>query len=163
MSRRRRVTIPPHVIPAIEAHLSDHVGLSPERLLFTGEKGGPLRVHVLEAAWRNARASVGRPELPLHDLRHSGNTWAAATGASTAELMARMGHASPVAALRYQHATEERDRTIAEELSPLAAPAPVVPIPDHPRDGHAIEHQNGPSTPTAKRSKNPLPPAVSLE
>jgi len=70
-------------------------------------------------------AEVDRPDLHLHDLRHSGNTWAAATGASTAELMARMGHASPVAALRYQHATEERDRAIAEALSKLATPAPI--------------------------------------
>jgi integrase len=66
----------------------------------------------------------------LHDLRHSGNTWAAATGASTAELMARLGHASPVAALRYQHATADRDRAIADALSELGAQtrAPVVEI-----------------------------------
>ena len=50
------------------------------------------------------RATMGLEDLHLHDLRHSGNTWAAATGASTAELMGRLGHASPVAALRYQHA-----------------------------------------------------------
>ena len=89
------------------------------------------------SAWsiRARLAEVDRPDLHLHDLRHSGNTWAAATGASTAELMARMGHASPVAALRYQHATEKRDRAIAPALSKLAAPAPIVPIGDHPRDG----------------------------
>jgi hypothetical protein len=34
--------------------------------------------------------------------------------------MSRMGHASPRAALIYQHATPERDRLLAEALSQLA-------------------------------------------
>jgi Protein of unknown function (DUF2442) len=54
-----------------------------------------------------SRASI------FHDLRHSGNSWTAATGASTAELMARIGHASAAASLRYQHATADRDLTAA--------------------------------------------------
>ena len=62
----------------------------------------------------------GCPHLRLHDLRHTGNTLAAATGASTRELMVRMGHASPQAALIYQHASAERDRAIAAALSKLA-------------------------------------------
>jgi len=56
-------------------------------------------------------------ELRFHDLRHPGNTLAASTGASTKELMVRMGHASPRAAPIYQHATQERDTTIAAALS----------------------------------------------
>jgi integrase len=61
--------------------------------------------------------AVGHDELRFHDLRHTGNTLAAATGASTKDLMTRMGHASPRAALIYQHASEERDKAIAEALS----------------------------------------------
>jgi integrase len=61
-------------------------------------------------------------------LRHAGNTWAAATGASTKELMARMGHAGAAAALRYQHATRDRDRVIAAALAGFAAPAEIRPI-----------------------------------
>ncbi len=116
---RRPVAVPPHLVPVLEAHLRLHVNSSPEALVFTGDKGGPLRANVLQAAWNTARRQVGRPDLHMHDLRHSGNTWAAATGASTAELMARMGHASPAAALRYQHATRERDRAIADALTAL--------------------------------------------
>lgn len=52
-------------------------------------------------------------------VRHTGKTLAASTGASTKELMARMGHASPRAALIYQHATQDRDPVIAAELSRL--------------------------------------------
>jgi integrase len=57
--------------------------------------------------------------LRLHDLRHTGATLAAMTGATTKELMARLGHASPRAALIYQHATADRDRVIAEKLDTM--------------------------------------------
>jgi len=77
-----------------------------------------------------------RADLRLHDLRHSGLTWSAATGASVAELMRRAGHASPTAALRYQHATEDRDRVLADALADLATETPVVRF--SPRDGRAI-------------------------
>ena len=39
------------------------------------------------------------------------------TGASLADLMARMGHGSARAALIYQHAVRERDTMIANALS----------------------------------------------
>jgi hypothetical protein len=41
------------------------------------------------------------------------------TGANLRELMARMGHASPQAALLYQHATAERERGIADALGAM--------------------------------------------
>jgi integrase len=62
----------------------------------------------------------GRDDIRFHDLRHSGLTWAAATGASTAELMRRAGHGSPMAAIRDQHATEDRDRVLGDALASMA-------------------------------------------
>ena len=59
------------------------------------------------------------PDLHLHDLRHTGGTYAADTGASTRELMQRLGHSSPRAALIYQHARDERDQAIAERLNDI--------------------------------------------
>jgi hypothetical protein len=50
-------------------------------------------------------------------------TWAATQGATTRELMARPGHASPAAALRYHHATADRDASVAAALSGLAEAA----------------------------------------
>ena len=44
---------------------------------------------------------------------------AAATGATLAELMARLGHSTAGAALRYQHACQDRDQVIAAALSKL--------------------------------------------
>jgi integrase len=50
-------------------------------------------------------AAIGAPGLHFHDLRHTGNTLASrAPGASLRDVMARMGHDSPRAALIYQHA-----------------------------------------------------------
>jgi len=51
-------------------------------------------------------------------------TLAAGTGAGTKELMYRLGHASQQAALRYQHATRERDQAIAEALDRLLSVTP---------------------------------------
>ncbi len=66
-----------------------------------------------------ARAAAGREDLRFHDLRHTGAVLAASTGASLAELMARLGHSTHGAALRYQHAAADRDRVIAAALSDL--------------------------------------------
>jgi hypothetical protein len=70
--------------------------------------------------WYQARGAVGLPELHFHDLRHTGNTMAAAAqGASLKELMERMGHSSTRAALIYLHATRERDQKIAAGMGKL--------------------------------------------
>ncbi|MET9313648.1 tyrosine-type recombinase/integrase [Kribbella sp. NPDC003505] len=67
--------------------------------------------------WPAAVGKLNVPGLHFHDLRHTGNTIAARTGASTRELMARMGHDSAQAAMIYQHATSEADRAIAQAVS----------------------------------------------
>lgn len=55
--------------------------------------------------------------MPEIRVRHTGSYLAAAAGASTRELMYRMGHGSMRTALIYQHATSERDKEIADKLS----------------------------------------------
>jgi integrase len=74
-----------------------------------------------------AREAAGRPDLRFHDLRHTGAVLAAATGATLAELMSRLGHSTAGAALRYQHAAAGRDKVIAAALSKLAGGS-VTPI-----------------------------------
>jgi len=125
---RRSVAIPPNVTTVLADHLASSVAPVPDAPLLVGEKGAPVIPGVLQTAWDRARRSIGRPDLRLHDLRHSGLTWSAATGATVAELMHRAGHASPAAALRYQHATEDRDRVLADALAALAPEADVVPL-----------------------------------
>jgi integrase len=119
-ARVRDVAIPPHLIPVIEDHLAKYVGRSRDSLLFPAENGGHLQPGTLQRHWYKARDAAGRPDLRWHDLRHSGAVLAAATGASLAELMARLGHSTPAAAMRYQHAAAGRDHEIAALLSKLA-------------------------------------------
>jgi integrase len=116
----RDVDIPPHIIGAIETHLAKHVGRKRDSLLFPADNGGHLQPATLYRHWYKARAAVGRDDLRWHDLRHSGSVLAAATGASLAELMQRLGHSTPTAAMRYQHAAQGRGREIAALLSKLA-------------------------------------------
>lgn len=125
---RRTVAIPPNVLPDLVAHLERFVGSEPGAWLFESGAGGAISPSSLERAWQVARLAIGRPELHFHDLRHSGLTWAAAVGASTRELMARGGHASPAAALRYQHAIKDRDRAIADAMAELGRPATVTQL-----------------------------------
>jgi integrase len=116
----RDVAIPPHLIPGIEAHLAKYVDKKRDSLLFPNGRGEHLQPSTLNRHWYKARAAAGRPDLRWHDLRHSGAVLAAATGASLAELMARLGHSTPQAAMRYQHAAQGRDREIAALLSKIA-------------------------------------------
>jgi integrase len=124
---KRDVAIPPHLIPAVKDHLRDHVKASRDALLFPAAHGGHLAPATLYRVYYPAREAAGRPDLRFHDLRHTGAVLAAATGATLAELMARLGHSTAGAALRYQHAAEDRDKVIAAALSELAAGS-VTPI-----------------------------------
>lgn len=63
--------------------------------------------------------AVGRPALHFHDLRHTGNMLASGSKVSTRDLMRRMGHDTVTAALIYQDASREADRSIAAQLYAL--------------------------------------------
>ncbi len=117
---RRDVEIPPHLLPAIKDHLARFVGSDKDALLFPAVQGGHLAPASLYRQFYKARSAAKRDDLRWHDLRHSGAVLAAATGATLAELMARLGHSTPGAAMRYQHAAKGRDRQIAALLSKLA-------------------------------------------
>ncbi len=69
--------------------------------------------------WVATVKAMGAAGLHFHDLRHTGNLFAAQSGASTKDLMARMGHDDMRAALIYQRATSEADRRIADRISDL--------------------------------------------
>lgn len=131
----RDVHVPPHVLPMLREHLLEHTAPGREGLLFpgaTGEHLAPSTFYGRAATfrrdgsvktpgwgWYEARRAAGREDLRFHDLRHTGAVLAAQTGATLAELMSRLGHSTPAAALRYQHAAAERDKEIAKRLSAL--------------------------------------------
>ncbi len=116
----RDVHVPPHLLPGLQDHLDRHVEPGRDALLFPAAHGGHLAPATLYRWFYKAREAAGRTDLRFHDLRHSGAVLAAATGATLAELMARLGHSTPAAAMRYQHAAQGRDKAIAGLLSKLA-------------------------------------------
>jgi integrase len=123
----RTVAIPETIITTMQRWVDGLQSRRPSDYVFPGVAPGgsrsnpdrPFSKKFFYSCWHQAVDSVeGLPEgLHFHDLRHTGNTLAASTGASTRELMTRMGHASSQAALRYQHASQERDQAIAASLN----------------------------------------------
>lgn len=145
----RDVSIPPHLKDALKEHLKVHTAWGRDGLLFPDRHGGHLSTASLygrteqttkrklksgrvverhEDGWGfyEARRVAGVPTLRWHDLRHTGATLAAQSGATLKELMSRIGHSTPNAALIYQHAATDRDRVIAEAMSRLAT-AEIAP------------------------------------
>jgi integrase len=117
----RDVHVPPHLRAVLAAHLRAHVIRGADSLLFADDDGGHLRPDRYRVYWEQARSAIGKPHFRVHDLRHVGAVLAAQSGATTAELMHRLGHTTPQMALRYQHVAEGRDAEIARRLSVLAA------------------------------------------
>lgn len=111
---------PAELVPEIRWHLERFAQPGERGLLFVGPQGAQLRRSSFGRIWVKACARAGVPGVHSHDLRHTGGTLAAATGASLKELMARLGHSSTRAALIYQHATKDRDQAIAMALGDLA-------------------------------------------
>jgi integrase len=115
----RIVPVPPHIAPAILEHLDQHVGRSPDALLFPASDGvSHLPQSSLVKHYYPARKAAGRPDMPWHALRHFGATRAALAGATLKELQARLGHSTVSAAMRYQH-TAGRDFELARRMAQL--------------------------------------------
>lgn len=94
---RRTVTVPAAMRADIRDHLDAYAAEDdPQALVFTGAKGAALRRGNFHRAvrWSEVTARVGLHGFHFHDLRHTGNTLASQSGASLADLMARMGHSS---------------------------------------------------------------------
>jgi integrase len=116
---KRRVIVPPFMVAEMAAHLDRFVQPAKSAWVFLGNKGGRPTRNNFHTIWAKAREAAGIPDLHLHDLRHTGNTLAAETGATLRELMDRMGHGSTRAALVYLHAREERGKDIARGMDDM--------------------------------------------
>lgn len=120
---KRTVSVPPHLRGVLVDHLERHVGADKTALLFTDAERG----HWTEGRYRPhffaAREAIGNEDLHFHDLRHFGGVVAAIAGATTKEVMDRLGHTTSSAAMRYQHVAAGRADTLAERLSVLATPS----------------------------------------
>lgn len=114
----RTVTIPPHIRDDVTAHLKNYVAKGDDALLFTPARGGcHLGDRVFNKdVFKKAAKDVGRDDLSAHDLRRFAGSKNAQVATLT-ENMARLGHKTVEAALRYQHSQEGRDAIVAANLS----------------------------------------------
>ncbi|ANU79018.1 integrase [Mycobacterium phage PotatoSplit] len=120
---KRPVTVPPHVAAMVREHMKDRKKMhkGPEALLLTTTQGERLSKSAFTRSLKKGYAKIGRTDLRVHDLRAVGATYAAQAGATTKELMVRLGHTTPRMAMKYQMASEARDEAIAEAMSKLAS------------------------------------------
>ncbi|KAA8827524.1 site-specific integrase [Bifidobacterium myosotis] len=118
---RRVVYLPPHLTDTLTEHMARYVKAEPSAYVFGTRNGTPMMNNSVGKMFRRAREAAGRSDLRFHDLRHTGATIAAKAGATTKELMQRMGHSSMRAALIYQHATEEDDLQLAARMNAMAS------------------------------------------
>ncbi|RPA12632.1 site-specific integrase [Gordonia sp. OPL2] len=118
----RDISIPPHVRQILTEHMRKHTGHGPDSFVVTTRRGGNrLTQRAFTLAFKNSvEAKLGRSDLRVHDLRHVGATLAAQAGATTRDLMDRLGHSTPAMSMRYQHSSADRDAEIAARLSAMA-------------------------------------------
>jgi integrase len=133
----RTVALPCVVLVALEEHLRDYVEDAADAPVFTRPSGLPLRRADLSQARKDACRALGLTGVRPHDLRHHAATVIARNpNVTLRELMVAIGHSSPVAALRYQHATAERSKAIASYLDDVIESArnahESAPIPGRP-------------------------------
>ena len=114
----RDVHYPSALDAAISDHLMEHTAPGAGAFLFPSSRDPerPIPYGTWAAHFRDAVTAAKLEDVKPHDLRHTGATLAAGTGATVRELMARLGHTSPAVAMKYQHAVKERDRAIADRL-----------------------------------------------
>lgn len=117
---KRPVTVPPHVAEMIRTHLALRVNNSPNALIVTTTEGNRLSKSAFTRSLKKGYSKIGRTDLRVHDLRAVGATFAAQAGATTKELMSRLGHTTPRMAMRYQLASEARDESLASAMTGLA-------------------------------------------
>jgi integrase len=88
----RVVVLPAVAMAALAEHLEEFAAPEPDGLVFPSGRGTYLqRSNFSRLVWRPAVQRLGLEGLRFHDLRHTAATLAAAAGATTKELMERMG------------------------------------------------------------------------
>lgn len=91
--RARTVPTVPLVQPILDRWRTDKTA---NQWLFNAPRGGPMseRNWKRSVQWKNATTTIGRPELRVHDLRHTAASIWLASGADPKVVQRVLGHAS---------------------------------------------------------------------
>lgn len=119
----RTVHVPPMLTADLRKHLAKHAAWGTDGLLFPAPNGGHLNSSTFARAFQKAAEAAGRPDVTPHTLRHTGASLATSAGATTADVMARLGHTTPGMAMVYQHSLDGADERVARRLSQLGKKA----------------------------------------
>ena len=119
---KRTIALPEIAAAELRRYLEqwDQQHTDRQRLLWTGGDGGPLHDQVMREAHKRGAQAIGQPTLTVHDLRRTGATLAAQSGATTKEIMRRLGHTTAAVAMLYQVADDVRDAAIARRMDELS-------------------------------------------
>jgi integrase len=123
---KRTIGMPSFVARSLAVHIDLYALPGAEGLVFPSADGQPMRrSNFRRRVWEPATDEVYMSGFRFHDLRHTAATLAAASGTSLKALMARIGHASAAAALRYQHVIDGQDADIVRYLERFGEGPPV--------------------------------------
>jgi len=75
---------------------------------------GPPGYYTCDSVWRRIRIQIGRPDVRIHDLRHSRAAALARSGASLLQIGKVLGHSAPATTNRYAHLVDEDLRDLIE-------------------------------------------------
>lgn len=114
---QRTIPIPPPLVEALQAHLIT-MPASPDALLFTSARGGPLRYSRFRpAVWAQTLAGIPLPYVGMHALRHSAAARMIAAGWSPKAVQQVLGHSSAAFTLTvYGHLFDDNSDELAARL-----------------------------------------------
>ena len=128
---RRSVPLPASVAAELGEILA---GRHRDDLVVEAPRGGYVRLASWRSRyWRSATAAIGRPELRIHDMRHTAVSLWISAGADAKRAATWAGHAPVVSVFdRYGHLFPAGDDQVAAALDELrsTAPAKVVSLDD---------------------------------
>ena len=119
--RIRKTRIPGFLVEALRVHL-ETVGPTPDALLFTAPRGGPLRIaNFRRRVWCPALGAAGlAPTIRIHDLRHTCASLLIRQGVHPKAIQNHLGHSSiQITMDRYGH-------LLPDQLDDLASSLDVV-------------------------------------
>lgn len=124
--KRRNVAAAPAVLLCLKQHrakqaqqklICGSAWKNPDDLVFTDECGGHLTKSAVYREFKSIAASIGRPDLRFHDLRHTYAVAAIRSGDDIKTVQGNLGHATAAFTLDvYGHVTSEMQRESAARM-----------------------------------------------